>query len=137
MPPSEPKPASAQPAGQSLAIAAEVLYLVNLLLVPGVAFMLLLFLYFKHVNTAPPLARCHLRQTFVASIWAGIILVIVNLAIIMLGGYTSSWTWVVVVLYFTICHASLVLVGSIGLARAMAGQNFRYPLLGRPCDALQ
>jgi uncharacterized Tic20 family protein len=136
MPPSEPSSVPVRPAGQSLAVTAEVLYLVNLLLVPGVAFLILLFLYFKNINTAPPLARCHLRQTFIATIWAGFILIIANIVIVALGGYTSSWTWVVVVLYFTICHATLVLLGSIGLAKAMSGQNYRYPLLGRPCDEL-
>ena len=137
MPPSEPERYPVQPAGQTLAVIAEVLYLVNLLLVPGLAFVILLIIYLVKIKTAPALAACHLRQTLSASLWAGVILVVVNLVIIFLGGYTSSWTWVVVVLYFTICHATLVLVGSVGLARAMAGQTFCYPVVGRRCDDLQ
>jgi hypothetical protein len=39
-------------------------------------------------------------------------------------------TWVVLILYFTCCHAALVLFGVLGLARAMAGQVFVYPLIG-------
>jgi hypothetical protein len=137
MPPSVPEQNPEQSAGQTLAVIAEVLYLVNLLLVPGVAFVILLIIYLGKIKTAPALAACHLRQTISASLWAGVILIVANLVIIFLGGYTSSWTWVIVVLYFTICHATLVLLGSIGLARAMSGMRYRFPLVGRSCDDLQ
>ena len=43
--------------GQTLATVAETLYLANLLLVPGVAFAGLLWLYWRHAGSAPPLAR--------------------------------------------------------------------------------
>ncbi|HEY9198161.1 MAG TPA: hypothetical protein VIR60_02265, partial [Gammaproteobacteria bacterium] len=119
---------------QSLAVAAEALYLLNLLLLPGLAFMVLLWLYSKHGKTAPPLARCHLRQTLAASLWAGVLLIAVNGLILALGGYHAPGTWVVLVLYFVTCHAALVLLGVLGVAKAMAGQPYRYPLLGRPCD---
>lgn len=119
--------------GQTLAVAAESLYLVNLLLVPGVAFVVLLWLYGRHVNSAPPLARCHLRNTVSASLWAGVLLVIANAVIIALGGYDAPYTWMVVVLYFTIAHSTLVIFGILGVAKAGAGQPFRYPLVGRPC----
>lgn len=120
--------------GQSLAITAEALYLINLLLVPGVAFLVLLFLYWRYIGTAPALARCHLRQVVTASLWAGGLLLAVNAVIIFIGGYDSHYTWLVVVIYFTVFHATLVLLGTVGLAKAMAGQNYRYPLIGRPCD---
>ena len=120
--------------GQTLAVAAEALYLANLLLAPGLCFIILLRLYFKHRATAPSLAVCHLKQTLSASIWAGVLLIIANLAIFLLGGYTSANTWTVVIIYFTTCHSTLVLLGMIGLAKAMAGQIFVYPLLGRSCN---
>ncbi len=120
-------------AGFGIAVAAEVLYLSNLLLVPGLAFLVLLGLYFRERQTAAPLARCHLAQTVSASIWAGVMLVVVNLLIILLGGYDSPHTWMIVIIYFTTVHASLVLLGTLGLARAMAGKHYHYPLVGRPC----
>ena len=123
--------------GYGVAVAAEVLYLTNLLLVPGVAFLVLIWLYLRDRNIAPPLARCHLAQTMSASIWAGIMLVVVNVLIVFLGGYDSPNTWMIVIIYFTTVHASLVLLGTLGLARAMAGQHFHYPLVGRPCVELQ
>ncbi|MCB1767289.1 MAG: hypothetical protein KDJ22_14735 [Candidatus Competibacteraceae bacterium] len=118
------------PPGQGLAIAAESLYLINLLLLPGLAFLLLLGLYGRYRRTAPPLGRLHLQQTLSASLWAGGLLVIVNLLIIALGGYDVASTWVIVILYFTTVHATLVLLGILGLVRSLAGQTFRYPLVG-------
>ncbi|MBZ0106064.1 MAG: hypothetical protein K8H84_10590 [Sulfuricella denitrificans] len=120
--------------GQTLAVAAEALYIANLLLAPGLCFIILLRLYFKHRTSAPALAVCHLRQTVSASIWAGVLLVLANLAIFLLGGYTSANTWTVAIVYFTTCHSTLVLLGILGLAKAMAGQNYVYPLVGRRCD---
>lgn len=122
------------PPGTRLAVTAEALYLVNLLLVPGVAFAVLLVIYLRRSETAPPLARCHLHQTVFASLWAGVLLVAVNGLILALGGYDAPDTWVILVLYFTTCHATLVLLGVLGLAKAMAGQPYRYPLIGRPCE---
>lgn len=120
--------------GQSLAVWAETLYLANLLLAPGLAFLMLLWLYFKRSAEMPALARCHLRQAISASIWAGALLVIANLLIILLGGYAAPKTWMIVIIYFTTCHSTLVLLGVLGLAKAMAGQEYVYPLVGRPCD---
>lgn len=131
--PASPEPLAPDdeaPPGQGLAVAAESLYLVNLLLLPGLAFLALLWLYFRHRDDMPPLALGHLRQTLSASLWAGILLVIANLTIIALGGYDAPWTWVVVILYFTAAHTTLIVLGIVGLARALAGQAYRYPLVG-------
>jgi hypothetical protein len=119
--------------GQELAVTAEALYLSNLLLLPGLSFVILLWLYYKHRTSAPLLARCHLQQTLFASLWAGVLLLIANFAILLLGGYTAAHTWIVLILYFTTCHSTLILLGMIGLAKAMAGQTFVYPLIGRYC----
>ncbi len=126
------KPEAAAPPGQALATLAESLYLANLLLAPGLAFVVLLYLYRKNIRGAPPLAACHLRQTLSASLWAGVLLIIVNLLILLLGGYQGAYTWLLLIIYFTVCHTTLVLLGMFGLAKAMAGQCFRYPLVGRP-----
>ena len=119
--------------GFALAVAAESLYLVNLMIVPGLAFLVLAALWLRR-DKAPALARCHLAQTFAASLWAGGLLVFANAAIILLGGYDSPHTWVVVILYFTSCHTTLICFGAIGLARALAGRPYVYPLIGQPCD---
>lgn len=118
------------PPGQTLAVTAQSLYLINLLLLPGLAFVLLALLYWRRVDTAPPLARCHLRQTWYGSLWAGALIIGVNLLILLLGGYQAAGTWAILITYFTVIHASLVMLGILGLARAMAGQCWRFPLIG-------
>ena len=114
----------------SIAVQAEALYLINLLLLPGLAFAYLLWLARRHAGSPDMLARCHLKQTVVASLWAGVLLAAVTVSIVLLGGMHVPATWVVLILYFTCCHAALVLFGVLGLARAMAGQVFVYPLIG-------
>jgi uncharacterized Tic20 family protein len=134
MPASEPErlQPEAEVPGQGIAVTAEILYLVNLLLLPGLAFAVLLLVYIRNIKPAPALARCHLRQTLSASLWAGGLLLVANASILLLGGYRSPNTWMVVIIYFTTCHATLVLLGVMGLAKAMAGQCYRYPVVGRP-----
>lgn len=116
--------------GREIAVAAEALYLANLMLIPGLGFAALLVLWWLQRRTAPELARSHLRQTVAASVWAGVLLILANGAIIAAGGYGSASTWVVVILYFTTCHSTLIFCGAIGLARALAGKPFRFPLIG-------
>lgn len=118
------------PAGQSLAIAAETLYLVNLMLAPGLAFLVLAWLWLKRRHDAPPLARCHLDQTFFVSLWGGVLIVGANAVLFLVFGWDWEWTWVIVVLYFTAVHSTLILLGMVGLAKAMAGKPYVYPLIG-------
>ncbi|MFZ6747775.1 hypothetical protein [Undibacterium sp. Ren11W] len=114
----------------SVAVQAEALYLLNLLLLPGLGFLLLLWLARSNPRCESELTRCHLRQTIVASLWAGVLLAIVTVLIVLLGGFQSPYTWMVLILYFVCCHAVLILFGVLGLARAMAKQLYVYPLIG-------
>jgi uncharacterized Tic20 family protein len=116
-------------AGQSLAVAAESLYLINLLLAPGLGFLAIFWLWRKH-GDAPLLARNHLKQTFFVSLWGGILIATFTAAFLLLGGLQWKWTWVLVIMYFTCVHSTLVILGMFGLAKAMAGKAFRYPLVG-------
>ncbi|MCW8956958.1 MAG: hypothetical protein OQL09_08750 [Gammaproteobacteria bacterium] len=116
-----------------LAIQAEALYLVNLLLLPGIGFILLILMYLRNATSGQALVRCHLKQTLNASIWAGILLVIINGLILLLGSYSEPWTWVVLIIYFTSIHATLVLLGVVGLSKAMAGRHYHYPIIGPRC----
>lgn len=131
-PTSDPAPpGAAEPVpGQGLAVLAESLYLANLLLLPGIAFLALGWLFVRCDRQTPELAQAHIHQAFSASLWAGILLVLVNLAIILFGGYQGAHTWVVVILYFTFVHSTLVIFGMVGLSKAMSGQCWRMPLIG-------
>ncbi len=121
--------------GLVLAVIAEALYLANLLILPGLGFLLLLGVWWHQRRNAPPLAAAHLGQTLAASLWAGVLLILANGLILLLGGYRGPQIWVIVITYFTICHSLLVVFGAYGLAKAIAGQCWRYPLLGPPLPA--
>ena len=122
--------AGTEPSGQSLAVAAEALFLVNLMLAPGLGFLAITWLWLKRRKDAPPLARCHLDQTFFVSLWGGLLLVVANAALFLIFGWDWEWTWVAVILYFTCVHSTLILLGMVGLAKAMAGKPWVYPLIG-------
>ncbi len=119
--------------GQALAVIAESLFLANLLLAPGLAFAALFWLWRKH-RDAPLLARNHLKQTLFVSLWGGILITVFTAAFLLFGGLQWKWTWVLVILYFTCVHSTLVICGMFGLSRAMAGKTFRYPLIGPPLE---
>jgi uncharacterized Tic20 family protein len=127
-------PEAPMPPGQGLAVTAEILYLTNLMLAPGVAFIALAWLWLSRGKAAPALARNHLRQTFFVSLWGAAILLVACTGFIAAFGLHSEWTWTYVVLYFTCVHSTLIIFGVLGLSKAMAGKAFRYPLIG-PRDA--
>jgi hypothetical protein len=114
----------------SVAVQAEALYLINLLLLPGLGFLMLLWLAHRNPKSESELTRCHLRQTITASIWAGILLTIVTTLIVLFGGFQSPYTWMTLILYFVCCHAALILFGVLGLVHAMSKQTYVYPLIG-------
>ncbi len=131
MPPSEDNYGVAEGTpGQNLAVVAESLFLANLLLAPGVCFAVLFWLWLRNRDSAPLLARQHLRQTTFVSLWGGLLIVVASALFIAFGGLYWEWTWVVVIMYFTCVHSTLVMFGAFGLAKALAGQAWRYPLIG-------
>jgi uncharacterized membrane protein len=117
-------------AGQALAVLAESLFLINLMLLPGIAFAILAGLWLTYRDSAPPLARQHLRQATLVSLWGGALIVVLSGLIILTGGLDAAWTWVVLILYFTCIHSTLILFGMYALIKAMAGERWRFPLIG-------
>lgn len=121
-------------AGQNLAVLAEALYLINLLLLPGIAFVLLLGLWLKYKDSAPALARQHLKQTTFVSMIGGFLIIVLSALILALGGLNWEWTWVILIIYFTCVHSTLVLLGMYALIKAMNGQTWHFPLIGPAID---
>ncbi len=120
--------------GQNLAVIAESLFLGNLLIAPGICFAILLWLWLRNKDDAPSLARQHLKQTTYVSLWGGILIVIISALLIALGGLDWEWTLVIVIMYFTCIHSTLVMFGAYALSKALAGQTWRYPLIGPLVD---
>jgi uncharacterized Tic20 family protein len=113
-----------------IATSAQALYLLNILLLPGVAFLGLLWLVSQHRASRSALVQCHLRQALRASICAGVLLVLVSGGIVLLGGFDTPTTWIVLILYVLCMHSAFILMGVVGLTRALAGKLFYYPLIG-------
>ena len=122
-------PSDVDSPGRGLAIAAESLFLGNLLVAPGLAFLALVWMR-RRCNDVPPLARCHIDQAFFVSLWGGVLLVVATTSILAMGGLAWQWTWIMVILYFTTIHSTLILFGILGLAKALAGKPYVYPLIG-------
>ena len=102
------------------------------MLAPGLAFLLLLLVYMKNRGHAEPLAANHLSQTVGVSLAGGVLILAIIALLLLLGGFESGYTWMIVILYFTFIHSTLILMGVMGLVKALNGQHFRYPLIGRP-----
>lgn len=112
------------------AISAHALYLANLLLLPGVFFGVLWWCRRQWRATASPALRQHLDQAFGAAVWSGVLIILICLLLAFSGGLQQPLTWVLLILYFTVVHAALILFGAYALSRAMAGLACRYPLPG-------
>lgn len=112
------------------AVKAETLYLLNLLLLPGVAFVLLVALWWKTRTITSSIERSHLDSALRGSILAGVLIICVMIIMFYWGDVSNPYFWVTVVLYFTTVHTSLVLAGVVGISRALAQKPFYFPLLG-------
>ena len=66
--------------------------------------------------------------------WGGILIIVISGLFIALGGLHWEWTWVIVIMYFTCIHSTLVMFGAYALSKALAGQTWRYPLIGPAVD---
>jgi len=131
----ESKPQKDAPvAGQDFAILAESLYIANLLILPVIAFVILVLLFLKRHGTLPPLAQSHLEQTISAGIWIAVMVFVGGMSIMMMSllGVEDVTLWIIVVILFTIMHATMVLLGVLGLAKALSGKCWRYPVVGKP-----
>ena len=119
---------SGEATGRGIAIAAQCLYLCNLLLLPLIAFLLLLMLAYHHKAHPSELARSHLSQALNASIWAGLLLLPPPAILLAAVGWESPAAWTLALLYCVTLHAALVLAGALALARALSTKTYRYPM---------
>ena len=123
--------------GKDFAVLAESLYVANLLILPVLAFIILALIFLKKHGSLPALADSHLEQTMSASIWIGVFFFITALTVMLMNlvGIEDVTLWIIAIITFTIIHATMVLFGVFGLAKALAGKCWRYPLVGKPLPA--
>ena len=110
---------------------AHILFLTNITVIPVISFLYLLFSYSKIKLTNETLLIQHYRQSILANIVAGILLLVVSGLILLLGDFDSIYTWMWLILYFTCIHSVLILFGVFALIKAQAGQSYIYPLFGK------
>ncbi|WP_198263823.1 hypothetical protein [sulfur-oxidizing endosymbiont of Gigantopelta aegis] len=113
----------------NVAILAEALFLANLLLIPVIPFLALFYLFRKHAKQPQSIAYIHLRQTLIASILAGIFIVIIAVIFYFFSTTSAAITWTIIITYLTCVHSTFVMLGIYGLSKAMAGQPVKFPLI--------
>lgn len=111
------------------AILAETLFLANLLLIPVIPFLVLLYLFKKYAEKPDSIAYNHLRQTLIASIFAGIFIVIIVGIFYFFSSTSAAVTWTVIITYMTCVHSVFVMLGIYGLSKAMTGHKVKFPLI--------
>ncbi len=123
--------------GQStkFSIVCQSLYLANLLLLPGVFFLVLVVYYFKYLkiqkntelNTHESnfkkkvvgIGKIHLYRSIQLSMIAGVMLAILPLIIVYFSNQFEA-SVMIVIFYFVTLHSAFVLIGMLNLSRAMA-----------------
>lgn len=100
------------------AIVYQSLYLLNLLLIPGIAFMILIWHFAKNYQNKG-WHRIHLYRALQVSIAAGIFLIVVPAISIFLGRNVDALIAMMLV-YVVSIHALFVLIGILNLSRAMS-----------------
>jgi len=128
---------SSSPSGK-FAVICQSLYLANLLLLPGVFFLVLLY-YFNQLNQQNNkenhldnseanqvirlrnlgIGKIHLIRSIQLSVLAGFLLAVVPLLVIYFSSHLQASIMVGLV-YFVTLHAGFVLIGMFNLSRAMA-----------------
>jgi len=122
-----------EPTTQEIQIAstAATLYLLNILLLPFAAFVLLLVLYQRQRHHVSTLVQCHLIQALRASVCAGLMLILVSAGILLFGDLHQVGTWIFFILYVLCVHSVFILFGVFALTKALAGKHYFYPLIGK------
>lgn len=128
------KPSATVP-GHMTAIIGEGLYLLNLLL-PILPLLFLILLNLKHRTATSAFLRDHLKQPMVGAIISSSLFLLGCLYIIMTGGYKSmSFEFILVLEVYTLAVVMPFLVpGLIGIVKAISGDRYRYPLIGKLLD---
>lgn len=103
---------------------AYLLYLLNISFLPGLAFLLQIRQYYRCKSTSNTETLKPTRQALTASVFAGALLAGVSGLIVLAGGLHSPWTWVILILYFTLGHTLLILIGVVGYIRVRNQRPF-------------
>lgn len=97
--------------------------LLNLTFLPVIGFIYLIYLHSKTRQNS--IDHYHALLGIKLNLIAAMALVIVSLLMISLGGFDSVWTWVYVIIYFVVAHATFIIIAVWAMIRSWSGQKFR------------
>ncbi|AAZ28802.1 hypothetical protein [Colwellia psychrerythraea] len=122
----------------NFAVICQSLYLANLLLLPGIFFLVLLYYYLQYQQHKLQdgvvevqvdnnkirirnlgIGKVHLIRSLQLSVLAGILLALVPLIVIYFSSQLKS-SIMVGLIYFITLHTGFILIGMLNLSRAMA-----------------
>ena len=97
--------------------------LLNLTFLPVIGFIWLVVLFNKTQQDTIDhyYASLGIKLNLIAAVALGV----VSLLMILLGGFESVWTWVYVISYFTIVHATFIIISVWAMIRSWSGQKLR------------
>ena len=113
------------------ATLAQLLYLTNITIFPVFSFVILILIYFKNRARLNPTTLLHFRQSLLANMVAGFLLIGVSALILLMGSWNSPYTWMYFLIYVLSIHSGLILFGVFAMIKANAGQAYIYPVFGR------
>lgn len=102
------------------AIVYQSLFLINLLLIPGLSFLLLIWLFVKRKHQKG-WHRIHLYRSVQLSVLSGFFIVIIPFVILVTTNAFEA-SLMVMIIYFVTLHAAFVLLGILNVSRAMANK---------------
>ncbi len=115
------------------AVLLQSLYLINLLAAPLLTLIPIVYLCRKNWHSPDPVASCHTRQVAAVTIWFGIVF-FGGILLFWLLGNNSPEHWTVLLMYLIVFHTTFVMIGMVGLARALSGKTYRPYLIGVPWE---
>ena len=107
------------------------LYLINLLALPGLAMIPMMYLCRLHWHSRDRVTFCHVRQVLAATIWF-LLVFFGGVLLFWLVGDNSPHHWTMLLMYLIVFNTTFVMVGMVGLAKAITGKTYRPYLIGVP-----
>jgi len=104
---------------KKLSTIAQSLYVANLLILPGFAFLFLL-VYFIKYKSRFGLARIHLYRSMQLCVINGLVLAVIPFVYVFVLSKSNAASIMIMIFYFVCMHAVFVLLGMLNLSRAMA-----------------
>ncbi len=122
------------PIYKQIPVVLQGLYLINLLALPIIAAVPIIYLCKMHWHSDDLVTRCHTRQVIATTIWFAVV-VIGGALLFWLVGNHGPELWTMLLMYLIVFHTTFVMIGMVGLAKAITGKPYQPYLIGVPYKA--